>query len=66
MSEPQGAEAIVTFKLGDQIIKVVVNDENDLQSGESVRIYPDLALLAVFDSDSGVRLENSFSQADDT
>tara|TARA_B100001142_G_scaffold247543_1_gene247309 strand:- start:18 stop:476 length:459 start_codon:yes stop_codon:yes gene_type:complete len=54
--EPQGPESVVTARLGDTHVKVVVPSDSEATSVETISLTPNFDLLALFDSESGVRL----------
>ncbi len=56
--EPQGPEAVVTAKFASTLIKVVVPTTAVPSGSGSISLLPHANLLALFDTQSGVRLMN--------
>jgi multiple sugar transport system ATP-binding protein len=56
--EPQGPEAVITAKFGTSLIKFVVPTSAVPSGSGTIDLLPHANLLALFDSESGVRLMN--------
>ena len=55
--EPQGPETILTVRVGQTDLKLVVETGMQAQEGSDITIRPDAELLALFDAASGVRFK---------
>ena len=55
--EPQGPESVITAAFGETQVKVVVPSDSEATSAKTIYLMPDFSLLALFDSESGVRLD---------
>ncbi|MEE8525653.1 MAG: TOBE domain-containing protein, partial [Thermoanaerobaculia bacterium] len=55
--EPQGPETVVTARFAAVDLKVVVPTQRRPREGDRITLVPRGDLLALFDADSGVRLE---------
>ncbi len=55
--EPQGPETVLTARIGETNMKLIVETGTQAQEGGEITIRPDAELLALFDAASGVRLK---------
>ena len=55
--EPQGPETVLTARIGETNLKLIVETGTQAHEGSEITIRPDADLLALFDSASGVRLK---------
>ena len=54
--EPQGPETVLTARIGQSVLKLIVGAGTQASEGDEITILPDSEVLALFDADSGVRL----------
>ena len=57
--EPQGPETVVTASFGDSSLKVIVPTGTEAEVGGSISLAPKSDLVALFDAETGVRLQDS-------
>ena len=55
--EPQGPETVLTVRIGQTDMKLVVETGTQAHEGRDIAIRPDAELLALFDAASGVRVK---------
>ena len=53
--EPQGPETVLTVRIGQTNLKLIVEAGMQAQEGSDITIRPEADVLALFDADSGVR-----------
>ena len=55
--EPQGPETVLTARIGETNLKLIVETGTRAHEGSDITIRPDADVLALFDADTGVRLK---------
>ena len=55
--EPQGPETVLTARIGESNLKLIVETGTQASEGSDISIRPDAELLAIFDATSGVRFK---------
>ena len=54
---PQGPETVLTARVGQTDLKLIVETGTQAHEGSDITIRPDAELLALFDAASGVRFK---------